>query len=68
VRAQGDAKSVWLVADGRRHEVGDVPPGTYQVLADFGGPEPVGAGRVDVAAGSTVTLNCVAFLLQCRVL
>jgi serine/threonine protein kinase len=67
VMVVGDARSVWLVsAGGQRHDPSQpVLPGSYQVMADFGG-SPTDAGRVDVKANGDLTLTCSSHLSQCR--
>jgi serine/threonine protein kinase len=67
VMVVGDARSVWLVStSGQRHDPAQpVLPGSYQVMADFGGA-PTDAGRVDVKANGDLTLTCSAHLSQCR--
>lgn len=68
VSVTGDAQGVWLVANGRRTDptAGLVPAGTYQILADFGGADPVGAGKVRLSDGASVTIDCSSFLFKCQ--
>jgi hypothetical protein len=62
----GDASAVWLISGGTKLSAsGSVPAGTYEILADFGGPEPISAGRVTIDAGSTVNLRCASFVQKC---
>lgn len=65
VSVKGDAKGVWLVSGGNQTPAaGSHPPGSYQIVADFGGKQ-VPAGKVDLAAGRAVTLDCSSFLFKC---
>ena len=65
VSVKGDAKGVWLVSGGNQAPAaGAHPPGSYQIVADFGGKQ-VPAGKVDLAAGRAVTLDCSSFLFKC---
>jgi serine/threonine-protein kinase len=68
VNVTGDARSVWLVAAGKRHDPGSGPlaAGTYQIMADFGNGEPVGAGKVRLVDGNAVTIDCSSFLFKCQ--
>ncbi|MEZ4240780.1 MAG: hypothetical protein R3F59_32425 [Myxococcota bacterium] len=66
VAATGSADAVWLERDGARIELGDVPPGTYGVIAGFKGQAPAPAGRVTVRAGQAVTLSCSADFQMCQ--
>jgi eukaryotic-like serine/threonine-protein kinase len=67
VAASGEADEVWLeAADGRRVDLGDVPAGTYRVMAGFKGQAPASAGRVTVRAGEAVTLSCSAAFQICQ--
>jgi serine/threonine-protein kinase len=62
----GDAKSVWLESGGRRIEPGpSVAPGRYNVVADFGDPQPTQAGTVDLREGESEHLTCNAFIMKC---
>ncbi len=64
---KGDARNVWLVAGDKRYPArGSVPPGSYDILAWFDQPEPANAGRLTVAPGQEVMLNCVGFLHKCK--
>lgn len=67
VSLTGDARRAWLVQGDRRIPAeGPVPAGTWRILADFGGPEPVIAGEVTLRPGERITLACSSFLFQCR--
>ncbi|MFH1469434.1 MAG: hypothetical protein ABIO70_33925, partial [Pseudomonadota bacterium] len=65
VRLEGDATKVLLQAGGGSFPVGQVPAGTYNISAWFGGDAPVPAGTVQVAAGETATLRCSSLMLRC---
>ncbi len=63
----GDARRVWLEANGRSYDTGKaIEPGTYTVMAWFDAPEPVVAGTVTVSAGQTAELKCSNFVLRCK--
>jgi hypothetical protein len=51
--------------DGRARRPGPVPPGRYDVKATFGGVELRAAGRVTVADGEQVRLQCNEALSAC---
>jgi hypothetical protein len=67
-RISGDAYSVRLQGADRSYGPGELPPGAYQIIAVFtqGGPTTNG-GTVMLEAGETVSVNCVASFMQCRV-
>ncbi len=66
VTIAGDAAAVWLVSGGKQTAAGgEHPPGTYQIVATFGG-DPVPAGSVTLKAGKPVTLDCSGFLYKCQ--
>ena len=68
VAVSGDAREVWLVSAAGRFAPGDaVQVGRYEILADFGGSEPVGAGRLELRSGDAVTVSCSRELGTCRV-
>ena len=57
---------VWLItARGQRFEPGPVPVGTYQVVADFEGMDPMPAASVMVEADQRLEVNCVGALTMC---
>jgi hypothetical protein len=65
VEVSGDALSIALVdGAGTLRAPGDLPPGTYGVLADFGQGQ-VPAGTVTVEAHGAVALRCVAAFQRC---
>ena len=66
VTLKGDQAKVWLRNSDGNYPAGDVPPGTYQVSVVFGDDKPIKAGNITLAAGQTITLNCVAALRTCR--
>ncbi len=65
VSAVGTAEAVWLMQGSRRTELGEVPPGRYQIYATFAGST-VPAGAVSLRAGERVTLKCEDLFQQCR--
>ncbi|MFZ5477286.1 MAG: protein kinase domain-containing protein [Myxococcota bacterium] len=67
VISSGDARTVELVANGKRLPMGEVPPGAYTIEAAFGDGAPVVAGKVQLVAGATVTLLCDARFTRCQV-
>mgnify|MGYP000132337645 FL=1 len=64
VRVQGD-HTVLLDGPWGRISPGRVPPGTYTVVAGFGGPDLVPAGTVEVRSGQVVTLTCNPITRSC---
>ncbi|MBX2797983.1 MAG: serine/threonine protein kinase [Myxococcales bacterium] len=68
VGISGDAEEVWLqpAAGGDRQAPGSaVPVGRYRIMARFG-DQVVSAGDVALEAGERISLECSAFLMQCR--
>ncbi len=65
VRLTGGATSVRLVSGSLSLPPGEVPAGSYVVMATFPSRGTVKAGRIAVAAGQTVTLNCDAGFAMC---
>ena len=65
VTAEG-VSDLWLLQGERRFPAGAVAPGTYTILASFGGGALVTAGTVRVADGDAVHLRCRADFMQCR--
>ncbi|MCB9671536.1 MAG: serine/threonine protein kinase [Alphaproteobacteria bacterium] len=65
VNANGSVRVV-LRGPGGDHLPGDVPPGEYTVIAFFG-DSPTNAGKVVVAAGKTVNVDCKAMLRLCNI-
>ena len=66
VSVTGDADAVWLIAGGKRYSPGDLPPGTYAIVAGFrGGPE-APAGRLTLSAGQSAALNCDSVFQMCK--
>jgi hypothetical protein len=65
VEVSGDATRVALLKDGNRFEIpGEVPVGSYQIIARFG-DEKVEAGSLEVADGETVSVACTAASKTC---
>lgn len=61
------ARGVELESEAGRWPAGDVPAGTYRVLARFAaGAKAVPAGTVTVRPGETLTLRCVQAFQRCR--
>jgi hypothetical protein len=47
---------------------GELPPGTYRIMAVFTtGSTATDVGQVIVSAGETVVVNCATSFLKCRV-
>jgi len=63
---ENQANEVWLIAEsnGQRFSVGEVPVGTYKVMATWGG-DPTIAGKVKVEAGASANLRCVKNFERC---
>jgi hypothetical protein len=63
---ENQANEVWLIAEsnGQRFSVGEVPVGSYKVMATWGG-DPTIAGKVKVEAGQSVNLRCVKNFERC---
>ncbi|MFH1466478.1 MAG: hypothetical protein ABIO70_18990, partial [Pseudomonadota bacterium] len=66
VAVTGDAEVVVLVSAAGRFPPGEIPAGSYTVEARFPGRGQVQAGRVQVAAGASVKLNCDSGFALCR--
>lgn len=67
VSVRGDASSVQLQsANGARFSPGEVPPGTYTVLATFADDGPKPAGKLILGDGDRVTLSCNANFAACK--
>jgi hypothetical protein len=65
VEVTGDAARVALLKDGNRFDVpGEVPVGSYQIIARFG-DERVEAGSLEIAEGETVSVACAAASKTC---
>ncbi len=64
VRVQGDAR-IQLRGPGGTQGVGEVPVGTWQVRADFGGGYR-DQGRIVVTEGATLTVACSTVTLTCK--
>jgi serine/threonine protein kinase len=66
VAVTGDASAVWLVgADGQRRAPGEVPPGSYAVMATFPDKGEISTGSVTVASGQRVELECHGLFWRC---
>jgi serine/threonine protein kinase len=64
----GDADSVSLFRDNRWYQVpGAVPPGTYEIRVAWQGYDPEKAGRVTVALGQPVSIQCASKFRRCIV-
>lgn len=63
---ENQADEVWLIAEanGQRFGIGEVPVGSYKVMATWGG-DPTIAGKVKVEAGQSVNLRCVKNFERC---
>lgn len=67
VTVTGDAKRVWLEGPGGRYPAGgDVPAGTWKVIAFFDEVESVPTGTLELRPGDVVELRCSASLQKCR--
>jgi len=67
VRAQGDARRVALLRNGKKFSLpSEVPVGDYKILAAFGEDKPVEAGTVSVAKEQAVTITCSAETKTCK--
>lgn len=64
VRVIGDAESVRLESGGGTFVPGEVPPGTYTVMATFGDSE-ISAAALTLQAGESVVLSCRSLLQVC---
>ncbi|MDP2313551.1 MAG: serine/threonine-protein kinase [Pseudomonadota bacterium] len=67
VSATGNARTVELVANGKRFPMGDVPAGAYTIEAMFGDSAPIVAGELRLVPNSTVTLRCDSVFTRCQV-
>jgi hypothetical protein len=64
----GDAAEVRLVGGGQSYTAGQIPPGSYRIMAAFEtGAPPTESGVVLVNAGESVTISCAAAFLKCKV-
>ena len=67
VRFDGGADGIELAADGQRWAAGEVPAGTYDVVARFDGLEvPAHEGLV-LEPGAAVSVSCTAAFQTCDV-
>ncbi|MFZ5479610.1 MAG: serine/threonine protein kinase [Myxococcota bacterium] len=62
---RGDARTAWIEAPFGRRPPGPVPAGDYTVRAVFEGAEAVDAGKVTIAPGEVVVLECSAERKTC---
>jgi serine/threonine protein kinase len=68
VNVSGDAVSVQLMSSTGAFDAGQVPPGTYRVMARFQpGAEAIQAGTVTLRDGEDVTINCIGIMMRCSV-
>jgi len=65
IRFLGDADSVTLKGAAGSFSPGDVPVGTYDVIATFPGRDPANAGQVTITAGAELLLRCRAAFVKC---
>jgi serine/threonine protein kinase len=66
VSVQGEvANVIFRGAKGSFH-AGDVPPGDYEIKADFGTGTLESAGQINLKSGQVVTVKCSSRLLVCR--
>jgi serine/threonine protein kinase len=65
VSLTGDAATAWLTSTEGQFPMGDVPPGSYQIQVQFPDRAPVSGGRVKVAAGQSVVLECTTAAQRC---
>ncbi len=66
VSVQGEvANVIFRGAKGSFH-AGDVPPGDYEIKADFGTGKLESAGQINLKSGQVVTVKCSSRLLVCR--
>lgn len=63
----GDAQRVLLVRGSVHLSPGEVPAGSYSIMATFPGTEPAVAGQVTVKANETLTLSCSSSFALCQV-
>ncbi len=63
---EGDAVSVQLRSATGVYAPGEVPPGTYTIVASFEGRGASDAGQVTVESGETATLVCNSTFAMCR--
>ena len=63
----GDADQVWLVGPGGRVAPGlEVPVGSYDIHASFGGGAVLPAGKLVVVEGGSHSVACSSFAMRCR--
>ncbi|MBX2803133.1 MAG: hypothetical protein KTR31_35965 [Myxococcales bacterium] len=68
VSAAIGAHQLLLMNDSRPYALGDVPVGTYDIMASFEAGQPLSVvGTVQVSAGSTSVLSCDAAFRICKV-
>ena len=63
---EGDALRVHLRSATGVYEPGEVPPGSYTIVASFEGRGVSDAGQVTVESGETATLVCNSIFAMCR--
>ncbi|MCB9762816.1 MAG: protein kinase [Alphaproteobacteria bacterium] len=66
VRVDGDVAEAWLMRDGTRYNLGEVPPGDYRLFVSFAGEEGAPATDLSVRPGQSRTVLCNAALKKCR--
>ncbi|RME26887.1 MAG: carboxypeptidase regulatory-like domain-containing protein, partial [Deltaproteobacteria bacterium] len=65
VRFLGEAESIVLQGTTGRFPPGEVPAGTYDIIATFPGRDPASAGRITVNPGDELLLRCRAAFVKC---
>lgn len=67
VRVGGEARAATLQGNGRRYRLpAAIPPGEYEIAADFGDGTAVSAGSVTVPASGSLLLRCRALMQVCE--
>jgi len=68
VSFSGDAEHVSLIGtDGKQHHAGEVPAGTYKIMARFPGRDTdSAAGSITLASGQSKTIQCFAAFMKCQ--
>ena len=67
VLLEGDAHSVRLKGEAGAFGPGPVPPGTYNLWANFDGTDVEQTVRVQVSDSATVRIECTAGFQLCKV-
>jgi hypothetical protein len=67
VDVSGEGVGIRLLGDNGVHAPGDVPVGTYQVMASFSGGEEMEVGQVQVIENGGVSIFCDTTFQNCRI-